>query len=269
MKIVIGLFLISLSLQAGAQLKPRTVIKKKGNYMYAYHQNGKRSTEIFRPKNTQTKGYAIAYNNIGTNIYKKEISRTNMISSVEFTYYENGAVKSARYSWHPDGGIQWGKETTFFDETGKITNTTNESNEDLISPVLPAQPVEKIRPNRDTIIKNPCDSLLPLDYGVYRDTTIENMFLQWHRTEFNRICTKNKIQKISCAGCTSVFADLKIEIDGDGKVKSMTVIAGRACGLDLTEQFKKDVIESLSKFNFPTQCYNGCFEKRIGRALKC
>src|SRR5687768_9127962 len=81
---------------AQAQLKPKTVKKKKGNYSYAYHKNGKLSTEEFNPKSSTEKGYAKAFNNKGANIYKKETSRQHVVSSVQFTYHDNGTVKSAK-----------------------------------------------------------------------------------------------------------------------------------------------------------------------------
>jgi hypothetical protein len=112
------------SLHSFSQLNQKYVEKQDGAYVYCYHKNGKLSTEEFRNSSSQymAEGYAKAFDNTGKEIYNQITSRSGLLSSVMFTYYENGAVKSAEYSSHPDGGIQWYKKTTYFDEAGKITN---------------------------------------------------------------------------------------------------------------------------------------------------
>ncbi len=82
-------------------------------------------------------GKARAYNMQGQVIYEKEIRTVGGSSHVEFSYYDNGAVKKA--SWHsaPDGGIQWYNTVTTFSEDGKVTGET-ENNYDH-SPVQTMQ----------------------------------------------------------------------------------------------------------------------------------
>lgn len=128
--ILFGLiFLVNTNLLA--QLNQKRVEKKEGIYVYSYHKNGQLSTEEFH--NTLpdylSQGYAKAFDKTGKEIYNQPTSRTGLLSSVRFTYYESGAVKSAEYNSHPDAGIQWYRKLTSFDEDGKITGETELSDD--------------------------------------------------------------------------------------------------------------------------------------------
>ena len=120
---------------ASAQLKQKTVEKTDGSYTYCYHSNGKESTVEFRPKSElyMAEGYSKAFDKTGKLIYTATSSRTGVLSGTSFTYYENGAVKVAYYSSHPDAGIQWYKKTTYFDENGIITNEYEQSHDDRVT----------------------------------------------------------------------------------------------------------------------------------------
>jgi adenine-specific DNA-methyltransferase len=78
--------------------------------------NGKIST-ISVLKNNHD-GYAKAYNFEGKEIYHSYIRRFGGHASVSFKHHENGMVKEAYYSSHPDAGIQWYRSWTYFDEKG-------------------------------------------------------------------------------------------------------------------------------------------------------
>lgn len=139
-----------------SQHNQKFVEKSDGTYSYCYHKNGKISTEEFRPSSHQymAQGYAKAFDPKGVEIYNALTSRSGQISSVWFTYYENGAVKSAEYSSHPDAGIQWYKKTTWFDESGKITSEAEYSHDDHVTlthalPDSTLQRMEKEREERD------------------------------------------------------------------------------------------------------------------------
>lgn len=93
---------------------------------YSRFKNGKVSTsECFDTDNRW--GRARAFNSAGKEIYNKELRRIGGHSSVEFSYYNNGAVKKAHWSSAPDGGIQWYRTTTYFSEDGKITSEIDDS----------------------------------------------------------------------------------------------------------------------------------------------
>lgn len=124
MKSSLPFLFVLLTFNSLGQLNQKSVEKKEGSYVYCYHKNGKLSTEEFRNSSSQymAQGYAKAFDNTGNEIYNQPTSRSGLLSSVIFTYYESGAIKSAEYNSHPDGGIQWYKKTSYFDESGKITN---------------------------------------------------------------------------------------------------------------------------------------------------
>lgn len=80
-------------------------------------------------------GFAKAYNLTGKEIYSANIRRYAGHESVEFKHHGNGMVSQANYSSAPDGGIQWYKSTTSFDENGVVTNVQEYSHENLLSPI--------------------------------------------------------------------------------------------------------------------------------------
>lgn len=79
-------------------------------------------------------GKAIAYNIHGKQIKEWSLRKIAGHSSVSFSFYKNGAIKKAYWSSAPDGGIQWYKSTTYFDENGKITREDKDSREGLNDP---------------------------------------------------------------------------------------------------------------------------------------
>lgn len=95
-------------------------------------------------------GKARAYNRKGELIYERELRRVAGHSSVQFTYYESGAVKTASWSSAPDAGIQWYKSYTTFSEDGKITGETSDSYEGPATHINPLQP-----PTQKPVVKTP------------------------------------------------------------------------------------------------------------------
>lgn len=79
-------------------------------------QNGKTSTIVVLKENRE--GYAKAYNFQGKEIYHSDVRRFAGHASVTFKHNDNGIVKEAYYSSHPDGGIQWYRSWTTFDDQG-------------------------------------------------------------------------------------------------------------------------------------------------------
>lgn len=121
-----------------AQYKEIRVEKPEGVYIYSYHKNGKLSTEQFHntAPDYMSQGYAKAFNNEGKEIYAENTSRTGLLSSVQFSFYESGAVRKAEYNSHPDAGIQWYRKITEFDEDGNITNVMEMSDDMTTTTIL-------------------------------------------------------------------------------------------------------------------------------------
>lgn len=68
----------------------------------------------------QREGFALAFNFSGKEIYRQSIRRYAGVASVNFKHHKNGMVRVAEYSSHPDGGIQWYRSWTYFDEEGNF-----------------------------------------------------------------------------------------------------------------------------------------------------
>jgi hypothetical protein len=115
--------------------------------------NGKVSTIAFLEDGRE--GKAIAYNLKGEIIYERSIRRIHGSSSVTFTHHPNGMVHKANYSSQPDGGIQWYKTYTEFNDKGVLINEIEDNYEgpgrisprvrietNPESPVTPNQPKE-------------------------------------------------------------------------------------------------------------------------------
>lgn len=112
----------------------KVVQKGAESFRYHYFQGSTKVSTVWHLPQSGQKGYAVAYNRAGEEIYRQELSRMHMIQSVRFSYHPNGAVSVARYSWHPDAGIQSGGTTTTFDDQG---NKTGESED-----IDPHQPLK-------------------------------------------------------------------------------------------------------------------------------
>ena len=94
-------------------------------------KNGKISTLKL---SNEREGIAKAFNLKGETIYQSGTRRFAGHASVEFKHYPSGAIKQANYSSAPDGGIQWYKTETFFDENGNITHVNDLSYDRLMRP---------------------------------------------------------------------------------------------------------------------------------------
>lgn len=119
--------------------------------------NGKTSTIAVLKDNRD--GYSKAYNFEGKEIFHSYIRRFGGHASVSFKHHENGMVKEAYYSSHPDAGIQWYRSWTYFDENGNKTDERHDSWDDRVTvmpthiyrdttrEIPPKSPVEKPQPS--------------------------------------------------------------------------------------------------------------------------
>ena len=126
-----------------------------------YFPNGKVSTYSYLEENKE--GKALAYNFKGEVIYEKGTRLIYGSAGVRFTHHENGMVKVANYSSHPDGGIQWYRSTTTFDDKGNKIKYTEDNYEgpgrnpifipyEPFPPVTPdSPPTKKIEPKKEVV----------------------------------------------------------------------------------------------------------------------
>ncbi len=94
-----------------------TALSQRDTIHIHYFPNGKISTFSYIDENRY--GKAFAYNLKGEVIYENETRRIHGSAGVRFSHHANGMVKTAHYSSHPDGGIQWYRTTTTFNEKGE------------------------------------------------------------------------------------------------------------------------------------------------------
>ncbi len=85
-------------------------------------------------------GIAKAYNRKGEVIYERQLRRIAGHSSVVFSWYNTGGVKTAAWSSAPDGGIQWYKSFTTFTEDGQVNGEIQDSYDDRVTTIAPKEP---------------------------------------------------------------------------------------------------------------------------------
>ena len=116
-------------------------------FEFKYFKNGKISTKKAIPKGEVRFGYFKAYKLDGTEIYNMSIRNVGGHSSVDATYFPNGAISTAHYTGQPDGGIQHEDVTHYFDELGNVTNVVDLSDDGHTSVTIP-----DLRPSKQEVI---------------------------------------------------------------------------------------------------------------------
>lgn len=124
---------------AAAQPKERTFSTDTGTVVVRYFASGQVSTKEWRDKDDRW-GRSWAYAKNGAVIFEGQTRRFAGHASVRFSYHPNGAVSKAETSDAPDGGIQWYRSTTIFDEEGNRTGFWEQGHDDygpLPRPTMP------------------------------------------------------------------------------------------------------------------------------------
>lgn len=97
-------------------------------------------------------------------------------------------------------------------------------------------------------------------------TAFEN---NWHYFDYTELKKKLKVKKLNCSNCESLFADVFLKIDEEGKVISVKFIKGKKCGIEsMDEDFIGWFERSVAKQSFKS-LKNKQFIARFGHALKC
>lgn len=99
--------------------------KSDSTFEYTYFKNGKISTKRLLTTEKIHFGYFKAFKIDGTEIYNTYTRNVGGHSSVYVDYYPNGAIKKAHATDQPDGGIQHGDITHYFDEQGNVTSVVD------------------------------------------------------------------------------------------------------------------------------------------------
>jgi hypothetical protein len=124
------LLLALLALPAMAQLGRKELRTDTGLVVPHYHATGEVSTQEWMDADERF-GLSTAYDRSGREIFRFGTRRIGGHASVHFSYHPNGAVSKAEASDAPDGGIQWYRSTTTFDDLGDQTGFWQQSHDDL------------------------------------------------------------------------------------------------------------------------------------------
>ena len=97
-------------------------------------------------------------------------------------------------------------------------------------------------------------------------TAFEN---NWNYFEYSRIKKILKIKNLNCKSCESLYADLFIEINSQGKISIVRFLNGKKCGIYCEDGiFINQFENSLKKQQFNI-LKNKQFIVRFGHVLKC
>ncbi len=116
-----------------------------GTVTTCMHINGKASTvETWDAEKRW--GKMIGYNNEGKEIFNYQLRKVGGHASVYLSYHKNGQVSKAEFSSAPDGGIQFTRIISEYDEAGTRTNYMDLSRPDgkLESPSFIEQEKPKV-----------------------------------------------------------------------------------------------------------------------------
>ncbi|MBP7407993.1 MAG: hypothetical protein KA941_04465 [Flavobacteriales bacterium] len=125
MRTIFLLIALVIGATATAQGRERTFRTDSGTVVIHYFTNGKVSTKVWVDKDERW-GLSIAYDATGREIFSYQTRRIAGHASADFSYHPNGAVSRIEVSDAPDGGIQWYRSTTTYDENGVKTGFTEQ-----------------------------------------------------------------------------------------------------------------------------------------------
>lgn len=130
-----------------------------------YFPNGKVSTFTYIVD--QREGKALAYNLAGEIIYEKGVRRIYGSSGVNFTHHPNGMVHKANYSSHPDGGIQWYRTYTEFNDKGELIKEVEDNYE---GPGRPSPHILRMNPNETLPKQQPAPTIKEKEPNPKKET---------------------------------------------------------------------------------------------------
>jgi hypothetical protein len=116
------------SIDLSAQGREKVLNTDTGRVVLHYFTSGQVSTRTWMDKDDRW-GRTWAYKRDGSVIVEHQTRRIAGHASVHFEYHANGAISKAEYSDAPDGGIQWYRSTTTFDENGNKTGFTEQGHD--------------------------------------------------------------------------------------------------------------------------------------------
>lgn len=194
--------------QVQAQSKTNKQTSEDGSTkITTYHQNGAVSTVKIWDK-IKRRGNVKGYNNEGKELFQFYLRTFGGHASVALEYFPNGQVSKVKYSSAPDGGIQFYKSTTTFDEQGNKTGFQETK-----------RPFE---PSIELHLPKPKENSKPSKSGVASCATIIQNFYEIQNATGRRIKLKFVPKKNQQAQTKTVTLKLK----GSEKIVFDTVVSG-------------------------------------------
>ena len=74
---------------------------------------------------------------------------------------------------------------------------------------------------------------------------------------------------MSCSGCESVYMDVVLCIDEDGKLKYYRLVKTKKCGAEFSKGLEIRFMKWFFTKQFSAELYNTRFQVRLGTGLKC
>lgn len=97
-------------------------------------------------------------------------------------------------------------------------------------------------------------------------TSFEN---NWNYFDYSEIQKKLKVPKLNCKNCSSLYADLYVEIDSLGKFSVIRFLRGKKCGRWCDEELFINLFKDSLKRHQLNSTKNREFIVRFGHVLKC
>ena len=91
---------------------------------------------------------------------------------------------------------------------------------------------------------------------------------QWSYEEFPKLLQQAGIRRLGCAGCKTLYADLYIEIDAQGRITRCVFVHGMQCDKALPGDLADAFNASVKKAVFHA-VKNRKFKARFGQLMTC
>jgi hypothetical protein len=125
-----------------SQLNCHTIKIFSGDSTICFHQKGSISTITFPSKQHERYYHFQAFDLNGNKVLETSHGVLHGSASLDVKYHANGAIKSARRTFQPDGGIQHYDATTFYHEDGTFSHEEDNSwDRQLTVPVYDPSPI--------------------------------------------------------------------------------------------------------------------------------
>lgn len=160
MRLLPSLAFITSTALLHAQGRERIENTDSGRVVLHYFTTGQLSTMEWMDKDERW-GKSRAFDRLGKETFNYSTRRIGGHASVHFSYHPNGAISKAEVSDAPDGGIQWYRSTTTFDENGNKTGFIEQGHDDhgpIGRPELYVQPNQRLEPITEPT-EMPCQRL--------------------------------------------------------------------------------------------------------------